>query len=139
MRVEKAYIAYDGTRFYNEDDCINYERENSYNEFFKNYGSKIRFYGAEGQILKAEELSEYDFDYLDYIYLEDSNLVEITANNIEGRIPSPFKDFGNIAGYFWWDHDAETWKDFQREYKNLIEKNKTGFSIEYLSNLRRDV
>ena len=138
MRVETIYIAFDGTQFSNKKDCVEYEEKNNDKEFFENYGSKIRFYGTEGQFLKAEELSEYDFDYLDYIYLEDSNLAEITANYIEERIPSPFQDFGNVAGYFWWDYDNEKWKDFSQEYNNLIEKNKTGFRIEYISNLREE-
>jgi hypothetical protein len=138
MRVKKVYIAYDGTQFSNEKDCVEYEKQNNYKELFENYGSKIRFYGNEGQFLQVEELSEYDFDNLDYIYLEDSNLAEITANYIEESIPSPFKDFGNIAGYFWWDYDNEEWHDFAREYNNLIEKNKTGFDLKYLLNLREE-
>lgn len=138
MIVEKIYIAYDGTRFSNENDCKQYEEQNNYKELFENYGDKIRFYGKEGQFIKPEELSEYDFDYLDYVYLEDNTLAEITADYIEKDIPSPFEQFGNIAGYFWWDCDNEEWHDFASEYNDLIEKNKTGFDLKYLLGLRKE-
>ena len=139
MRVEKIYIADDGTKFFNEKECVTYENENSYKEFFENYGNKIRFYGRDGQFIKKEDLSDFDFDYLDYVYLEDDTLAKITGDYIEKYVPSPFQEFGNIAGYFWWDSDKEEWKDFQTEYNILIEKNKTGFFIEYLLKLGKDV
>ena len=43
MRVEKIYIAYDGTHFSNENDCKQYEEQNDYKKLFENYGDKIRF------------------------------------------------------------------------------------------------
>lgn len=138
MRVEKVYIAYDGTQFSNEKDCVEYEEQNNYKELFENYGDKIRFYGKEAQFIKPEELSEYDFDYLDYVYLEDDTLAEITAAYMEKDMHSPFQQFGNVAGYFWWDDEVAEWKDFQREYENLIEKNKTGFDLKHILNLREE-
>jgi len=91
--------------------------------FLKIMVIRFDFYGREGQLIKKEDLSEFDLDYLDYIYLEDNTLAEITASYIEEYIPSPFEQFGNIAGYFWWDSDDEEWKDFSQEYNNLIKKN----------------
>ena len=141
MRVEKAYIAYDGTRFYNEDDCKQYEEQNYYKEFLNNYGSKIRFYEKDGHFIESEELSEFNFLNLDYIYIEDDVFAEITMQYLENEkdINSPFSTFGEIAGYFYWDHEESEWKNFQREYNNLIKKNKTGFSLEYLSKMRKEV
>ena len=141
MRVESIYIANDGKRFSNESDCKHYEEQNYYKEFFNNYGSKIRFYGKDGHFIKTEELSAFDYLELDYIYIEDDAFAEITMEYLENEqdMSSPFSKFREFAGYFYWDHEQDEWKDFQSEYENLIEKNKTGFSIEYLSELRKEV
>lgn len=140
MKIEKIYIAEDGTKFLNEQECITYESENTYKLFFEHYGKNIYFYDDQQHFVEKTELRCFNYNKLDYILVTNAEIIALVSKFIEdvGEISSPFNQFGYRRGLYYYDYDMDEWHDWIQDYNDLVQKNVTPFDHDYLLDLRKE-
>ena len=112
MKEIITYEAFDGTRFEDEDECVEYERQVQSEEF----SGQIHFFNAFKKPLKLA----CDQDDVYYAIVKTTEAAEwwddLCAN--EG-LERPFKKRAYAPGLYWYDTYADTWKYLQEEIEKL--------------------
>ena len=114
MKTITYFVAEDGTRFENEEDCVRYERAAKTHPF-KN---EIAFYDSDRQPMSLDE----DFDSVYFILIK--NL--LAAQWLRGLChdegcESPFECREIKPGLYWWDEDFHYWRCWEEESDKLVE------------------
>lgn len=111
-RVE-YFVAFDGTRFDDEDDCILYEANAKYDS-----GPGFMMFTDDFKIIPKLE----DFDSCEYLYILDADkaaeqIDEVVYDIYGFEVPDPSIVF-NYGDVFHYDYD-DGWKNVREQLSNL--------------------
>ena len=114
MKTIMYFVAEDGTRFENEDECVRYERAAKANSF-KN---EISFYDADRKPMNVDG----DFDSVYFILVKSLGAAQWLINLCRDEgCESPFDYRGVKPGLYWWDDDFGHWRCWEEESDKLDE------------------
>lgn len=124
MRIERIYVADDGTRFEHEHECQKYEMEKRTNEYrcLEDY---IIFYNIVGNRIPYTSLSGYVVYYAKVIQLPDWQADTPELSAWEALVPSELDDKAESWGPGWYisdgDDNWESWENYSNEYSSRCE------------------
>lgn len=106
MRELHLYVAYDGTEFEDEQECLTYETAQT----AKTLKGKVALLDADFKIIPLDILDEWDKAY--FIFVKDVSalheLRDVWDWDLTGLYPPEFLN-GDTAGLFAYDDDADAW------------------------------
>lgn len=123
MKTKTIYIAFDGTTFDDELDCLDYEKKNS----FKQLSSNCTFLDRKGEPRSHEEFRENPGSIFGmYIpSLEDAEIVRDICIEVGASSPWDYETFES-TGFFWycggWENVDEMIKYWTEIKTNLLPK-----------------
>ena len=124
MQEVIKYVADDGTEFEDEAECFDYERKILLTNF-SNRGLKVYDYDKRELPIENYQRIEDFFDDSWFIIIPNEvkdELAEIIRDNYQF---DPFLycilDSKDDENFFYWDEDADLWKNYKYELATLLE------------------
>lgn len=120
MRIERVYVADDGTKFTSEHECQTYELNQRLGQYLclEDY---IIFYNIMGNPIPYTALSNYSIYYAKVMQIPDWNDCPERAA-WEELVPSELDDKVESWGPGWYvsdgDDNWESWENYSNEYSN---------------------
>ena len=121
MTEYTMYVAFDGEEFYDECDCLAYERKMQ----ATNFEGEIFFYGADR---KPIPLDIADLDDVYFVNIKTEKACRWSIDRCEDCVLThPWSNSSNrknvlpMTGFFWFNIDNNTWHRWQTENENLNE------------------
>lgn len=106
MRELHLYVAYDGTEFEDEQECLAYETEQS----AKKLKGKVVLLDAQFKPIPLGSLADWDKTF--FIFAKDVSALHELRNvwdwDLTGLYPPDFLN-EDTAGLFAYDYDADAW------------------------------
>lgn len=119
MREVSVFYAYDDTKFYNREECLDYEenilnRLKEINEKYSFFDKNMNLYCAPLESPDIEDWMDWFLNAVDkceFIHRE-ANLSILTERLItdEGGFCISNKDFGHIKGWFRYNYQTNEWE-----------------------------
>ena len=109
--MEIIYRANDGTEFYDEDDCVEYERRLEYEK----RDLKSRFFDKKGKEMNntnIEDCYEHGW-YVEFASLEEAEFYDKETSYLVG---GTYFDSKPCAGRFYYDQEEGRWRNLEELY-----------------------
>lgn len=107
-----TYVAFDGTEFDDEEECLEYEKLKHAEEFV----GQIHFFN----VFKKPLTINCDQGIVDYAVVDTTEAAEWWNDLcVEEGLEQPFKKRAYKPGFYWFDTCYDTWRCLQEEMEKL--------------------
>ena len=120
MRIERIYVADDGTKFDHEHECREYE-DSLLNEVYRCLEDYIHFYNRVGNPIPHSKLRHSLVYYAKVDFIPDWNIDKI-VNAWNDIVPTELADRIDSCGTGWYisdgDDNWDSWENYYAEFSN---------------------